>query len=62
VYPVIDMRDVFAADYKKYKVDIDQYLAPSYNGHHTLRGNFFTAWVIKDRVIQWLNPKPLPYR
>ncbi len=61
-YPVIDMRDVFAADYKKYKVDIDQYLAPFYNGHHTPRGNFFTAWAIKDRVIQWLNPKPLPYR
>ncbi|MHC4593789.1 MAG: hypothetical protein ACYS19_02450 [Planctomycetota bacterium] len=61
-YPVIDMRNVFTADYKKYKVDIDQYLAPFYNGHHTPRGNFFTAWAIKDRVIQWLNPKPLPYR
>lgn len=60
-YPVIDMRDVFAADYRKYGVDIDQYLAPFYNGHHTPRGNFFTAWAIKDRVVQWLNPKPLPY-
>ena len=61
-YPVIDMRDIFAADYRKYKIDIDQYLAPFYNGHHTPRGNFFTAWAIKSRVIQWLDPKPLPYR
>ncbi len=61
-YPVIDMRDVFAADYAKYKIDIDQYLVPFYNGHHTPRGNFFTAWAIKDRLTQWLNPKPLPYR
>jgi len=61
-YTFIDMRDAFAADYKKYKVDIEQYLAPFYNGHHTPRGNFFTAWAIKDRIIQWLNPKPLPYR
>lgn len=61
-YPVIDMRDVFATDYRKYKSDVDPYLAPFYNGHHTPRGNFFTAWAIKDRVIQWLNPKPLPYR
>ncbi len=60
-YLVIDMRDAFAADYKKYKVDTDQYLAPFYNGHHTPRGNFFTAWAIKNRVIKWLNPKPLPY-
>jgi hypothetical protein len=61
-YPVIDMLDVFAEDYKKYKVDIDQYLAPFYNGHHTPRGNFFTAWAIKDTIIRWLNPRPLPYR
>ena len=61
-YPVIDMCEVFADDYKRYKVDINEYLAPFYNGHHTPRGNFFTAWAIKDKVIQWLNPKPLPYR
>lgn len=61
-YPVVDMRDVFAEDYKKYKVDINQYLAPFYNGHHTPRGNFFTAWAIKDRIVPWLEPKPLPYR
>jgi len=60
-YPVIDMLDVFADDYRKYKVDIDRYLEPFYNGHHTPRGNFFTAWAIKDKVIQWLNPKPLLY-
>ena len=61
-YPVVDMRDVFEADYKRHKVDIDEYLKPFYNGHHTPRGNFFTAWAIKDKVIQWLEPKPLPYR
>lgn len=60
--PVVDMRDVFAADYRKHKIDVDEYLAPFYNGHHTPRGNFFTAWAIKDKVVQWLNPKPLPYR
>jgi len=61
-YPVIDMREVFAADYQKYRIDVDEYLSPFYNGHHTPRGNFFTAWAIKDKVIQWLDPKPLPYR
>lgn len=61
-YPIIDMRDALAADYRKYKVDVDQYLAPFYNGHHTPRGNFFTAWALKDTVVQWLNPKPVLYR
>ncbi len=61
-YPVIDMRDAFAADYRKSKIDVDEYLAPFYNGHHTPRGNFFTAWTLKDSVVQWLDPKPLSYR
>lgn len=61
-YPVIDMLDLFAADYRTYNLDVDQYLAPFYNGHHTPRGNFFTAWAVKDTVVQWLEPKPLPYR
>ncbi|MEJ2700889.1 MAG: SGNH/GDSL hydrolase family protein [Sedimentisphaerales bacterium] len=61
-YPVIDMREAFAADYKRYKVDINEYLKPFYNGHHTPKGNFFTAWALKDRIVQWLNPKPKPYR
>ncbi len=61
-YPVVDMLEAFAADYRRSKTDINQYLTPFYNGHHTPRGNFFTAWAIKDRVVEWLDPKPLPYR
>ena len=61
-YPVVDMLEAFAADYRRCKTDINQYLTPFYNGHHTPRGNFFTAWAIKDRVVEWLDPKPLPYR
>ncbi len=60
-YPVIDIREAFAEDYQKYKVDVDQYLKPFYNGHHTPKGNFFTAWAIKNKIVQWLNPKPKPY-
>jgi len=60
--PVIDMLDFFAADYKRYKVEVNEFLAPLYNGHHTPRGNFFTAWALKDRMVEWLDPKPLPYR
>ena len=61
-YPVIDMRDLFAANYKKYREDVDTYLNRYYIGHHNPAGNFFTAWAIKDAVIEWLEPAPLPYR
>jgi len=39
------MLDAFAADYRKYKLDVNDYLTPLYNGHHTPRGNFFTDYL-----------------
>jgi len=61
-YPVIDMRDAFAADYKNFKTDINTYLKRYYIGHHTPAGNFFAAYAIKNRIVTWLNPPPSPYR
>ena len=40
----------------------EAFLKPYFNGHHTPLGNFFTAWAIKDAVVQWLDPRPRPYR
>ncbi|MCH8293489.1 hypothetical protein IH992_20605 [Candidatus Poribacteria bacterium] len=60
--PVIDLRDAFREEYARHKVDADEFLEPYYIGHHTPRGNFFFAWAIKSRIVEWLHPKPLPYR
>jgi len=61
-YPVIDMRDAFKADYRQFNVDVRTYLKRYYIGHHSPAGNFFTAWAIKDKIVEWLKPRPLPYR
>ncbi len=61
-YPVIDMRDSFASAYKRFKGDVGSFLRQYYIGHHSPRGNFFSAWALKDRVVDWLKPPPLPYR
>ena len=60
-YPVIDMRDFFRADYKRFKVDVNTYLKRYYIGHHNPAGNFFTAWALKNQVVDWLDPTPEPY-
>ena len=60
-YPVIDMRDAFRQEYKRFKGDIDSFLKPFYNGHHTPVGNYFMAWHLKDKLVQWLDPAPKPY-
>ena len=59
---VVDLRNAFRSDFANSALDVDAYLAPFYNGHHTPRGNFFFAWGIKQDIVNWLDPKPLPYR
>jgi hypothetical protein len=61
-YEWFDLRDPFREDFARHKVSIDDYLDPLYIGHHTPRGNFFFAWALKERLVEWLEPKPLPYR
>ena len=60
--PTIDLRDAFREEYATYRGDVQTFLTPYYIGHHTPRGNFFFAWAIKDRIVEWLDPKPLPYQ
>ncbi|MFC1636190.1 hypothetical protein ACFL5Z_15270 [Planctomycetota bacterium] len=61
-YPVIDMRDCFKAEYAQFKTDVNTYLKRYYIGHHNPAGNFFTAWVLKNRLVEWLDPRPAPYQ
>jgi len=60
--PVIDLRNAFKAEYQNTKLSPAEFLKPYYIGHHTPLGNFFFARAIKDRLVEWLDPKPLPYR
>ena len=45
-------------------VDIESYLERYFGGtiaHYNPRGNFFHAFAIKDKVVEMLEPKPIPY-
>lgn len=61
-YRVIDLRDAYRQEYKQFGGDVDEYLQRYFIGHHNPAGNFFMAWAIKNQVVEWLSPKPLPYR
>jgi hypothetical protein len=60
--PVVDLMDAHLGDFAKYKIDVKNYLAQYYIGHYNPRGNHFCAFAIKDRLVEMLDPKPVPYR
>ena len=61
-YPVVDMRSAFQADFAESRLSAMEYLQQYYNGHHTASGNFFTARAVLPTLVDWIEPKPAPYR
>ena len=61
-YPFVDLRAYHQREFQTFDLDVGTYLQRYYNGHYAPVGNFFFAQAIKDVVVYWLDPRPLPYR
>ena len=61
-YPWVDLREAHRAEFKMFNLDADVYLKRYYIGHYGPAGNFFCAWALKSKLVEWLDPKPTAYR
>ncbi len=57
-----DMNVVQLRDFEKYSISYGNYMKQYFIGHYNPRGNHFFAYSIKDKVIEMLDPQPIPYR
>jgi hypothetical protein len=57
-----DMNEVQLRDFRKQKLPYEEYMKGYFIGHYNPRGNHFFAYSIKDQIVEWLDPKPIPYR
>lgn len=57
-----DMNEVHIEDFKAYRLSWQDYMNRYFIGHYTPSGQHFFAHAIKDTVVDWLHPKPLPYQ
>jgi len=56
-----DMNEVQLRDFKNYRISYQDYMKQYFVGHYNPRGNHFFAYSIKDKVVEWLDPKPISY-
>ena len=49
-------------EFSQLKLGIREYLQRYHMGHYNPRDNFFCAMALKDKLVDVLDPKPLPYR
>jgi hypothetical protein len=60
--PYVDLLEVHLEDFAKFNISIEDYIKRYYIGHYNPLGNMFTAYAIKDKVAEMLDPKPVTYR
>jgi hypothetical protein len=61
-FKYFDMNEVHLRDFKKFSVPFEEYMKLYFIGHYNPRGNHFFAYSIKDKVVEWLDPKPITYQ
>jgi hypothetical protein len=61
-YNYFDMNEVHLRDFQKLSVPFEEYMKLYFIGHYNPRGNHFFAYSIKDKVVEWLDPKPITYQ
>jgi hypothetical protein len=61
-YEVFEMNEVHLRDFHQSKLSYDDYLKQYLAGHYNPSGNHFFAYAIKEKVVPWLDPKPITYR
>jgi hypothetical protein len=57
----IDMNLVHVQDFKNFNLSVNDYFKRYFIGHYNPAGNHFFAYSIKDRIVEWLDPKPITY-
>ena len=61
-FSVFDMNEVHVRDLQRFNLPYGEYMKLYLNGHYNPRGNHFFAHSIKDKIVDWLDPKPLTYQ
>ena len=61
-FDFFDMNEVHLRDFQNYKLSFADYMKIYFIGHYNPRGNHFFAYSIKNKVVEWLDPKPITYQ
>jgi hypothetical protein len=56
-----DSRAKHAEEFATFRLTPEEYVSRYYIGHYNPMGNHFFAFAVKDRLVEWLDPKPVTY-
>jgi hypothetical protein len=59
--PYVDLFEAHRKDFAQYNISFEDYANKYWTGHYTPLGNLFQAFAVKDKLVDMMNPKPIPY-
>jgi hypothetical protein len=59
--PYVDLLEAHIKDFAKFNISFSDYAKRYWIGHYNPRGNFFQAFAIKSKLVEMMEPKPIPY-
>jgi len=63
-FDYVDLNAVFFRDFQKSSLSAEDFMNTYLvnEAHLNPMGNHFIAYAMKDKIVQWLDPKPVPYQ
>jgi|HubBroStandDraft_6_1064221.scaffolds.fasta_scaffold242849_1 hypothetical protein len=63
-FDYIDLNAAFFRDFQKSNLSAEEFMNTYLvnEAHLNPMGNHFIAYAMKDKIVQWLDPKPVPYQ
>ncbi|MHB1354474.1 MAG: hypothetical protein ACYCZF_00700 [Anaerolineae bacterium] len=61
-YPYFDMNLAQVEDFKCFNLPLEAYMKRYLIGHYNPAGNHLFAYALAPVLVEWLEPKPLPYQ
>jgi len=58
----VDLAHAHQIDIKSFNLGIKDYLSKYFVGHYNPLGNFFCAHTLRDKIVEMLDPRPVPYK
>jgi hypothetical protein len=60
-WPFVDLAEEHLKEYALFRCSMKDYLDRYFIGHYNPLGNVFCAFALKDKVVDLMDPKPIPY-
>jgi len=59
--PLVDLGQAHFDEFSQYSIDLKDYLERYFIGHYNPLGNMFCAQAVQGKLVEMMDPKPVPY-